>query len=735
MAKVENGIYVDIRRSDGRVHNAIVTGFNRETNFVSVEWFEDGETKGKEIALKVLYDTNPTLRGNDISPAPAPAPAPAPPTPAQMVLPSKLPPPRLDRTLLGLTNGVVSRKSVSTHQEKTPIPEKRTIQPSPKIRDVPSTPVDQGNKNCQLVNPVVRGKLKPPSARRNIHAAEPEEHTIIAPAPKRTSMLPKPQPAPVAVAAASTNGATRKSFTSYQDKMNHVRAERRANQQEQKNRRDHQMSIDPGNKNWQFLNMIREFQNKVDFRSLSMSDLTNIDNRIVVCVRKRPMNKSEIGGQEVEIVTIPNKDHIVIHRPDVKYDLTKSLDNQTFRFDCVFDENVDNEMVYRFAAQPLVNVLFEGGHATVFAYGQTGSGKTHTMGGEFRGKEQDASHGLYAFTAADVFRLVKGRMYKNLNLKVSCSFFELYGDRTFDLLAKGEKTHLRVLEDGQGRVNIIGLQEMEVESEADVIKLIRTGTKNRFAGKTSANSCSSRSHAIFQIILRRKEKGKDKLHGKFSIVDLAGSERGADTTTSDSKTRLEGAAINTSLLALKECIRAMNAKQDRAPFRQSKLTLVLRDSFVHEKSRTCMIAMISPGISSCEHTLNTLHYANRVKELGVEDGTSPTKPINASEFMTAVDSEPDLSRDTIESEINANEGVILDKTLDLVDALSKYKKQFISLAEMANQADYDMEKFAKQMKSGLGSMKKEVLEMVKDLQGHVDDFASELLSERELLKR
>lgn len=69
----------------------------------------------------------------------------------------------------------------------------------------------------------------------------------------------------------------------------------------------------------------------------------------------------------------------------------------------------------------------------------------------------------------------------------------------------------------------------------------------RTSGQTSANAHSSRSHAVFQIILRRK----GKMHGKFSLIDLAGNERGADTSSADRQTRLEGAEINKSLLALK----------------------------------------------------------------------------------------------------------------------------------------------------------------------------------------
>lgn len=96
---------------------------------------------------------------------------------------------------------------------------------------------------------------------------------------------------------------------------------------------------------------------------------------------------------------------------------------------------------------------------------------------------------------------------------------------------------------------------------------------------------------------------------------MAGSERGADTQASQSQVRQEGGEINKSLLALKECIRGMGMNKAHIPFRQSKLTLVLRDSFIGRNAKTCMIATISPGLSSSENTANTLRYANRVKEL------------------------------------------------------------------------------------------------------------------------
>ena len=90
------------------------------------------------------------------------------------------------------------------------------------------------------------------------------------------------------------------------------------------------------------------------------------------------------------------------------------------------------------------------------------------------------------------------------------------------------------------------------------------------------------------------------------MIDLAGSERGSDTQSNNRQRRMEGAEINKSLLALKECIRALDSKEIHVPYRASKLTLVLKDSFTRANARTVMIATVSPAASSADHTVNTL---------------------------------------------------------------------------------------------------------------------------------
>jgi hypothetical protein len=366
------------------------------------------------------------------------------------------------------------------------------------------------------------------------------------------------------------------------------------------------MRLDNENPNWEFLSMIREQRESIVFSPLHESDPVQA-NQITVCIRKRPLNKAEVISKELDVISVPSKNEIIVHEPKFKLDLKKFLENHRFKFDYAFDGTCGNDLVYKYTAKPLVQQIFEGGMATCFAYGQTGSGKTYTMSGD---KKKECRKGIYEMAAEDVFKFLESPVYRNLDLMVSASFYEIYNGEVFDLLARKEK--LRVLEDAKKQVQISGLTERVVDSMHKLLNVIEQGNTVRTSGKTSANANSSRSHAVFQIVLRKI--GNKRVHGKFSLIDLAGNERGAGKLCADRQTRIEGAEINKSLLALKECIRALSTKETHLPFRGSKLTRILRHSFIGKNSRTCIIATINPGMSACECTLNTLRYADRLKE-------------------------------------------------------------------------------------------------------------------------
>ncbi|XP_010254127.1 PREDICTED: kinesin-like protein KIN-13B [Nelumbo nucifera] len=340
--------------------------------------------------------------------------------------------------------------------------------------------------------------------------------------------------------------------------------------------------------------------------------------KIKVVVRKRPLNKKELAKKEEDIITIElNSSSLTVHETKLKVDLTEYVEKHEFFFDAVLNEEVTNDEVYCETVEPIVPFIFQRTKATCFAYGQTGSGKTYTM------------QPLPLKASRDILSLMH-HTYRNQGFQLFVSFFEIYGGKLFDLLNDRRKLCMR--EDGKQQVCIVGLQEYRVSNVEAIREFIEKGNATRSTGTTGANEESSRSHAILQLAIKRSSDGSEskpaRVVGKLSFIDLAGSERGADTTDNDKQTRMEGAEINKSLLALKECIRALDNDQGHIPFRGSKLTEVLRDSFVGD-SRTVMISCISPNSGSCEHTLNTLRYADRVKSLS-KGSSSKKDPVSST---------------------------------------------------------------------------------------------------------
>lgn len=346
--------------------------------------------------------------------------------------------------------------------------------------------------------------------------------------------------------------------------------------------------------------------------------------RIVVCARKRPLSSREQGRGEPECVSVCNRGETLnVSVTKTKLDgWTKTEEDHSFRFDKVFDENATNENVYYRIVSPLLLHAQDGYRSCIFAYGQTGSGKTFTM--------FDLHNGLCVQSFSDSFK----------STGVSCidiSFYEIYQSQLFDLLS--DRRRLNPCEGANGIVQILGLETVKVTSREEATLILKKGLEARATGKTGANSQSSRSHAILHINFPNG--------GAISFVDLAGSERGADRQEVDRKTKLEGSEINKSLLALKECIRAMDQDSTHLPFRQSKLTLVLKDSIVGAESRTAMIATVSPAASSSEHTLNTLRYAERFLDVaggGTVMLSEPTNVPDATEQWNAQEAQPIVYR-------------------------------------------------------------------------------------------
>ncbi|XP_038574003.1 kinesin-like protein KIF2C isoform X4 [Micropterus salmoides] len=607
------GLSVQISRSDGRVHLATVKSVDAVKSTAMVEWHERNICRGKEVEVNELCTLNPELLDiiNEVTNKAA-----------------DLPPPALDKKYEGRlrSSRIPAPASFATRSQVR----QTMFQASPAV----SAPVlisESSQANPETIHP------NPPSSAVLTNSAVPNQQ-------RRKN---EAKPAPVLV-----REAIKENEPERMPPPPALKGRRKSVAPQELNKGNKRLSCvvkppdmqtkrgkfgEPSRPNQKFYEMIQDFRETLEVTPLSTTDQIE-PHRICVCVRKRPLNKQEINRKEIDVVSIPGKGTLLVHEPKQKVDLTKYLDNQVFHFDYSFNETATNDLIYKFTAKPLVQSIFEGGMATCFAYGQTGSGKTHTMGGDFTGRQQNSAKGIYALAAQDVFTYLNQRRYGNLDLSAYVSFFEIYNGKVYDLLNK--KAKLRVLEDERQQVQVVGLEEVYVSTAEEVIKMIQMGSACRTSGQTSANANSSRSHAILQIVLRRNDRAST-LHGKFSLVDLAGNERGTDVSSNDRNTLVETAEINRSLLALKECIRSLGKNSDHIPFRMSTLTKVLRDSFIGEKSRTCMIAMVSPGMASCEYTMNTLRYADRVKELNGNTTTSGAakaeEPINSSTEETVVE--------------------------------------------------------------------------------------------------
>ena len=350
-----------------------------------------------------------------------------------------------------------------------------------------------------------------------------------------------------------------------------------------------------------FLKMITQKKSNLYKSNFPEPPIDSSDSKIFVVVRKRPIFQKEINNGEIDCISVINP-RVYIHECKIQIDgITKYLEDHEFYFDATFGENSKNYDIYNITLYPMINLVLNQGIVTCFAYGQTGSGKTFTM----NALEKEAIDDLFSESE---------KMGNPFDFYVS--FFEIYRGSLYDLL--NNKNKVEILDDKNGKVHIYGLINQIAETPEMMHHIIDSANAIRTTHNTVTNETSSRSHAICNIVI--KLKNSDEEFGKLSLVDLAGSERAQETQSNDKERRAEGAEINKSLLALKECIRALDEKKSNpdqhVPFRASKLTHVLRDSFVSksDKSRIIMISCVMPSYKCCNHSLNTLRYSDRLKE-------------------------------------------------------------------------------------------------------------------------
>ncbi|XP_064610861.1 kinesin-like protein KIF15 [Liolophura sinensis] len=337
---------------------------------------------------------------------------------------------------------------------------------------------------------------------------------------------------------------------------------------------------------------------------------------IKVFVRVRPPAEADMGV-DVErnwcLSVDENRNAVIMKaKPEAKI----------FLFDNVADISVTQEAVFCTVGKKIIESCVEGYNGTIFAYGQTGSGKTFTMLGP--SDDVDNFHhelrGIIPRSFEFLFNLINREIEMHGEKKeflCKCSFLEIYNEQIFDLLdTTSPCLHLR--ESIKKGVYVSGLTEQVVTSALEAYQVLRSGWLNRRVASTSMNRESSRSHAVFTLQIESKEKKgalQNVRYSHLNLVDLAGSERQKDTNTVGIRLK-EAGSINRSLSTLGNVIMALvtstSNKSKHVPYRESKLTFLLRDS-LGGNAKTQLIACAHPSSKCFGETLSTLQFAKRAK--------------------------------------------------------------------------------------------------------------------------
>lgn len=282
-----------------------------------------------------------------------------------------------------------------------------------------------------------------------------------------------------------------------------------------------------------------------------------------------------------------------------------------YQFDKVFyNATTEQSDIYNFSAKDTIEDILNGYNGTIFAYGQTGAGKSFTMFGPEGGSE--TSKGIIPRACKHIFdRIEVDESGTEYILK--CSFLEIYKENIRDLLDR-DKVNLKVRETPSRGVWVQDLTEHFVSCVEDIFYLLEVGEKSRAVSSTKMNSVSSRSHSLFILSLSQKNIDGSTKEGKLNLADLAGSEKvGKTGATGD--TLEEAKKINQSLSALGNCINALTkSKKGHVPYRDSKLTHILRES-LGGNSKTTLIIACSPHSFNIDETISTLKFGQRAKSI------------------------------------------------------------------------------------------------------------------------
>ena len=287
-------------------------------------------------------------------------------------------------------------------------------------------------------------------------------------------------------------------------------------------------------------------------------------------------------------------------------------------YDYILIPDCTQEQMYEKVAKKTVVDFTEGYNGTIFAYGQSGSGKTYSMLGPdsvFETLASSAENELYGITPRavyQIFNIFKDFERSGTKWKLTLSYIEIYNEKVKCLLSK--KDGLKIREDPNEGFVIPEKESIDCNSPLAVFEGINLASRNRATGATNQNERSSRSHAILQLELIYNSIDGLVRKSHLSLVDLAGSERIAKTGAEGQRLK-EAQKINQSLTTLGMVIMSLTTPGCKhIPFRNSKLTLILKDS-LGGSSKTTLLCTASRLKRHSEESIQTLYFASRAKTI------------------------------------------------------------------------------------------------------------------------
>lgn len=335
-------------------------------------------------------------------------------------------------------------------------------------------------------------------------------------------------------------------------------------------------------------------------------------NTVRVVVRTRPTENFAKG-----LIGVADDNRTInIHTPkrtsaDGRVDvINNALEDVQFKTDLVM-RDASQETVFDTCASDIIKAVMQGYNGTVMCYGQTGAGKTYTMmgGTDYR------TRGITPRAIKAVYEEIASHADKTFKVRVS--FVEVYQERIHDLINPGSNEDIAIQEDAKGNIAVRGVEHKLCNQEAEALAYLFEGNTNRAVAGHTLNPSSSRSHVLYTLHITsrsRVESESASLVSKLHCIDLAGSER-LSKTESQGQVMKEAQFINKSLTFLEQVVMALgSSNRAHVPFRQSKLTNLLKDS-LGGNSRTTMIANIWPEAGNMEETMSTLRFAMRMMKV------------------------------------------------------------------------------------------------------------------------